>query len=121
MSRPLGRALDSFVEAQIHGSISLRHDVEQLVVDPVFRDTEVGDSLDRICSTWGIEVGWHPGYRLRISDVPETFRGWQTARLAARIEPDPGGWIDAAKIGAGQRLGVPPGNGGPSSRPAMMP
>ena len=31
-----GRTLDSFIEAQVHGPIDLRHDVERLVIDPSF-------------------------------------------------------------------------------------
>ena len=40
-----GRALDSFIEAQVHGPIDLRHDVERLVIDPSFEKTQTGDLL----------------------------------------------------------------------------
>jgi hypothetical protein len=37
-SRPLGHALDSFNELQVHGELSLENDVERLVAAPAFRD-----------------------------------------------------------------------------------
>lgn len=33
--------LDDYIEAQVHGPLLLAHDVEALVLDPCFRDTEV--------------------------------------------------------------------------------
>ena len=33
--------LDDYIEAQVHGPLLLAHDVEALVLDPCFRDTDV--------------------------------------------------------------------------------
>jgi hypothetical protein len=54
---PLGRALDSFVEAQIHGPIDLQTDVRELVrpAGSSFRDLTVHGNESR--GSW-IEAGW---------------------------------------------------------------
>ncbi|WP_396888574.1 DUF3626 domain-containing protein [Micromonospora craniellae] len=36
-SRTAGRVLDDYVEAQVHGPVTLARDVRELVVDPSFR------------------------------------------------------------------------------------
>jgi hypothetical protein len=36
----LGRSLDSFIEARVHGNVALGMDVERLVADPAFRETK---------------------------------------------------------------------------------
>lgn len=96
--RTLGRSLDSFVEAQIHGSISLERDVERLVADPSFKRTEIGSVLHGLCERYGIELAWHPGYQLPLERVPEFFRGYRIDALAKRIAGD--GYLTAANIGA---------------------
>ena len=55
-SRPLGRALDSFIEAQVHGEIHLSEDVERCVADLVFRDHPVGETLAAISRAYGIPL-----------------------------------------------------------------
>jgi hypothetical protein len=49
---PSGRAprrnLDHYIEAQVHGDVRLREDVEILVADPSFRGTETGRMLEAI-------------------------------------------------------------------------
>jgi hypothetical protein len=96
--RPLGRALDSFIEVQVHGEVSLRPDVERLVVDAVFRNHSVGEVLAAMSSTYGFPLSWHPGYRMPVRDVPDVFRGYPVRALAERIAGD--GTLDAANIGA---------------------
>jgi hypothetical protein len=96
-----GRVLDSGIEAQVHGPIDLREDVERLVADPAFRGTPIGDCLSELCRTYAIALDWHCGFRLAARDVPEDFRGPAVARLAQRIADD--GHVDAAVIGAAQR------------------
>jgi hypothetical protein len=43
-----GRVLDSCIEAQVHGAINLRQDVERLVIDPAFEGTSIGEMLNEI-------------------------------------------------------------------------
>lgn len=94
----LGRALDSFVEAQVHGPVHLAEDVERLVADPVYLDTKTGNVLREVAREYGVALSWHPGYTLPVRNVPKRFRGYATGPLARRIAGD--GSIDAAKIGA---------------------
>ena len=97
-TRPLGRALDSFIEAQIHGDIRLNQDVERLVADPAFRDHPVGESLATISMKYGIPLCWHPGFTLPVGKVPDVFREYPVRPLAERIAGQ--GVLDAANIGA---------------------
>jgi hypothetical protein len=96
--RPLGRALDSFIEVQVHGELCLGNDVERLVADSAFRDHPVGEALAAISTTYGIPLNWHPGYRIPVRDVPDIFRDYPVRPLAERIAGD--GMLDAANIGA---------------------
>ena len=93
-----GRALDTFVEAQVHGPVELMRDAEGLVVDASFRAHPIGDTLAEIASTYGLALSWHPGFALAAEEVPETFRGYPTRKLAERIST--GAPIDAPAIGA---------------------
>jgi hypothetical protein len=97
-TRPLGRALDSFIEAQIHGDIRLGQDVERLVADPAFRDHPVGEILATISTKFEIPLSWHPGFALPAGKVPDVFRGYPVRPLAERIAA--GGVLDPANIGA---------------------
>ena len=97
-TRPLGRALDSFIEAQIHGDIRLDQDVERLVADPAFRDHPVGDSLAAISTKYGIPLCWHPGFTLPVAKVPDMFREYPVRPLAERIAGQ--GILNPANIGA---------------------
>jgi hypothetical protein len=95
--RPLGQALDSFVEAQIHGPIDLETDVRELVADPSFEGGAVGDALRELRARFGWPLTWHPGFVLPVRDVPAEFRGYALTDLAERAARD--GVLDAAAIG----------------------
>jgi len=95
---PLGRALDSFVEVQVHGEVRLAGDVERLVADPAFRDHPVGGLLAAIAARAGVELSWHPGFTLAVREVPEVFRDYPVRPLAERAAP--AGLLDAAIVGA---------------------
>lgn len=97
-SRSLGRALDSFIEVQIHGELRLGNDVELLVADSTFRDHPVGEVLAAISNKYRIPMNWHPGYRMAVSEVPNVFRDYPVRPLAERIAVE--GTLDAAIIGA---------------------
>ncbi|WP_446214417.1 DUF3626 domain-containing protein [Micromonospora sp. IBSANI012] len=97
-----GRALDDYVEAQVHGGIELARDVEAVVIDPSFRDTDTGRILARIARRCGIELLFHPGFALPVEDVDPDFRGRAIPALAARVHAEfgtPGAPVDAALIG----------------------
>jgi hypothetical protein len=55
-------ALDDYIEAHVHGPLLLARDVEALVLDPCFRDTEVEELAHRLPCF----IEWHPGFRLRV-------------------------------------------------------
>ncbi|HYZ71867.1 MAG TPA: DUF3626 domain-containing protein [Chthoniobacterales bacterium] len=86
--RPLEHALDSFVEVQVHGELSLENDVERLVADPAFRDHPTGEILAGISRRFGIPLSWHPGYRMPVREVPDIFRDYPVRPLAERIAGD---------------------------------
>jgi hypothetical protein len=95
--RTLGRALDSFIEVQVHGELCIRDDVELLVVDPAFREHPVGEVLTAISNEYQIPINWHPGYQMHVHEVPDIFRDYPVRPLAERIAGD--GMLDAANIG----------------------
>ena len=97
-SRPLGRSLDSFIEAQVHGDVFLNEDVERLVADPAFRDHPIGEVLAAIAAKYQLPLGWHPGFTLPVDQVPDIFRDYPVRPLAERIAGQ--GTLDAANIGA---------------------
>lgn len=97
-----GRALDDYIEAQIHGELSLARDVEAIVVDPSFHGTEAGATLDTIARRHGVALHWHAGFELPVDRVDPDFRGPAIPLLAARVHAEfarPGEPIDAALIG----------------------
>lgn len=96
-----GRVLDSCIEAQVHGAIEIGRDVELLVVDPSFKGTPTGACLGELCRRHRVPLRRHPGFRLRVRDVPDDFRGPAMPRLARRIAGEDG-ILDAAVIGAAE-------------------
>jgi hypothetical protein len=97
-NRSLGRALDSFIEAQVHGDVRMDEDVDRLVADPAFRNHPVGELLAQISSKYELPLSWHPGFTLPVREVPDVFRGYPVRPLAERIAGQ--GILDAANIGA---------------------
>ncbi|MGC5022819.1 DUF3626 domain-containing protein [Micromonospora sp. DT47] len=97
-----GRALDDYVEAQVHGGIDLARDVEALVVDPSFRETDTGDVLAGIARRHRIGLHFHCGFALPVEAIDPGFRGPAIPPLAARVHAGfarPGEPVDAALIG----------------------
>lgn len=81
----IGRALDAYIEAQVHGDLALARDFEELVIDPSFIGTEVGAHLEALASGSGITLRRHAGFVLSPSEVPPDFRGPRMIPLATRI------------------------------------
>ena len=92
------RDLDGYIEAQVHGGVSLAIDVETIVVDPSFEGTEVGSDLEAAAERYQFELAWHGGSEIRIGEVPDDFRGPAMLDLARRIAR-PDDVIDARAIG----------------------
>ena len=103
MEGVVGRALDDYIEAQVHGPIELSSDVEALVMDPSFEETEVGSCLRELCERYGIPLRRHPGFVLTVGEahaVALDFRGPRMGALAERIaRAARRDRVDAATIG----------------------
>jgi len=95
--RHLSRNLNHYIEVQIHGDISLKHDADMLVADPSFQGTAVGYTLKKLGSAYDIELLWHRGFTMRADEVPANYRGPGMPGLACRIANR--GRIDACTIG----------------------
>jgi len=80
--------LDHYIEAQIHGTVSLDQDIAMLVADPSFKGTAIGDSLIALCHEYEIELYWHQGRQINVAQVPDDFRGAAMPILAQSIAED---------------------------------
>lgn len=100
-SRPPARNLDHYIEAQIHGDISLTDDVDHIVCDPSFRDTPTGAHLEQLAACHAVALHWHHGSVLAVDQVPEDFRGPTMPGLARRVAPS--GPLDVRRIGDAAR------------------
>ncbi|WP_234494178.1 DUF3626 domain-containing protein [Vibrio maritimus] len=87
--------LDNYIEAHIHGELSLCEDVESLVLDPVYRSTPIEQQARDL----GVVVEWHNGYELTIENMAQfpDYRGQEFIKVAKRLAVN--GVIDAALLG----------------------
>ncbi|MEK4143223.1 MULTISPECIES: DUF3626 domain-containing protein [Paenibacillus] len=92
------RNLNHYIEAQVHGNIRLKEDVEILVADPSFKGTPTGQVLEQICLQYAIQLYWHMGFAMWVDEVPSDFRGPTMPSLAKRIAHH--GYIDTSMIGS---------------------
>ncbi|MEC0242833.1 DUF3626 domain-containing protein [Paenibacillus dokdonensis] len=92
------RNLNHYIEAQVHGNILLKEDVEILVADPSFKGTPTGRILEQICLQYSIQLYWHMGFAMWVDEVPSDFRGPTMPSLAERIAHH--SYIDASMIGS---------------------
>jgi hypothetical protein len=76
-----GRALDDYVEAQIHGGLTLGEDVTAVVADPSFAGTEFEAFLRTACG----KLIWSPGFVLSPAEFPAELRGPLVPPLAAEV------------------------------------
>lgn len=95
-----GRALDAYIEAQVHGPIDLSRDVEALVVDASLRGCETGAVLEQVSHVHGVPLYWHSGFRMPPSAIPEDFRGPRVPELAKRLND---AIVDASVLAEGAR------------------
>ncbi|GLX86952.1 hypothetical protein tloyanaT_32050 [Thalassotalea loyana] len=75
--------LDDYVEAHIHGEISLKDDIECVVLDPIYRDS----AIEQQALSLGVPVKWHNGFELSIEEMsryPE-YRGIRYIELAKAL------------------------------------
>jgi hypothetical protein len=84
--------LDDYIEAHVHGPLRLAFDVEALVLDPCFRDTEV----EVFARQLPCPLEWHPGFRLHVDEMAQhpSFRGPEYVALGQLVAVD--GWLTPA-------------------------
>lgn len=97
-SRRPSRALDGYIEAQVHGGVSLERDVESIVLDPSFRGTDIERDLEAAAERYGVALTWHVGSELHVDAVPDDFRGPTMPALARQVARTDG-IVDAHGIG----------------------
>jgi len=97
IDKPPRRNLNHYIEAQVHGLVLLKDDVELLVADPSFQGSRTGELLEEICRKYDIQMLWHAGFVLPIREIPTDFRGPAMPSLAQRISTEP--YINARMIG----------------------
>jgi hypothetical protein len=93
--------LDDYVEAQVHGPLVPARDVEALVLDPCFRDTDV----ERAAHLLACPIEWHAGYRLSVDELRRhpDYRGPKYVELGVSLARH--GYLDLKVIGDAARTG----------------
>jgi hypothetical protein len=74
--------LDDYIEAHVHGLLSLDRDVDAVVLDPSHRGTAVADAAAAL----PCPVEWHSGFQLAVSELrrhPDYRGGQQYVDLVA--------------------------------------
>ena len=84
--------LDDYVETHVHGPVRLAADVDALVLDPCFRDSEV----EALARELPCPLEWHPGFRLQVDELARhpRYRGPEFVALARSVAVD--GWLTPA-------------------------
>jgi hypothetical protein len=93
--------LDDYIEAHVHGGIDLGTNVEALVLDPCYQDTQVETEAKCL----GCPVEWHGGFRVATEVLLRNadYRGFEFAELGVSLAKD--GHLDPAMIGDASRTG----------------
>jgi hypothetical protein len=100
----LGRAMDEYLEAQVHGPVRPAEDADELVADPSFRGTEAERELIALAGRCRLDLRWHPGFALPVDAVPEEPRGPMMPVVARRLGVLTGMEVlTAAAVGSGAR------------------
>ena len=94
-------ALDDYIEAHVHGPLLLARDVEALVLDPCFRDTEVEELARRL----PCPIEWHAGFCVRVEVLRRhpDYRGPVYVALGEELARD--GELTPAVVGDAARTG----------------
>ena len=73
--------LDECVEAHVHGPVRFDSEVEALVLDPCFADTEIEQLAERL----GCSIEFHPGFRASPDSFDPEYRGAHIVDLARSL------------------------------------
>ncbi|MGK4585806.1 DUF3626 domain-containing protein [Kitasatospora sp. HPMI-4] len=95
-------ALDDYIEAQVHGPLLLKRDVEALVLDPSYR----GTAVEAAARNLPCPLEWHPGLRLTVEELRRhpDYRGQEYVDLGTEIAVD--GYLSPRIIGDAARTGL---------------
>lgn len=96
-----GDPLDHYIEAHVHGGVHIASDVDAIVLDPSFRNTEV----EALAHALPCRVEWHAGFRAEADLLRQQheYRGRAVAELAALLAGD--GPLTPMRIGEAVRVG----------------
>jgi hypothetical protein len=97
VAQPATRNLNHYIEAQVHGELTLAEDIEALVINPCFTGTVTGKVFETLCDRYDIALFQQGGFVLSVDKIPSDFRGPTMPSLAARIAINE--TIDAGMIG----------------------
>lgn len=89
--------LDRYVEAHVHGQVSVARDVEAVVLDPCFRGTRVEQAAEAL----GCPVEWHAGFAVGTASLDVAYRGAACVSLARTL----GTWLTPDLVGNAARSG----------------
>lgn len=73
--------LDDYVEAHVHGSVRFETDVEAVVLDSCYVDTDVMAAAERL----GCRIELHPGFRSPPDAFDPAYRGGDVVELARSL------------------------------------
>jgi Protein of unknown function (DUF3626) len=78
--------LDDYIEAHVHGPISIEEDEEAIVLDPSYAGTDV----EKAAATLQCSIEWHEGFQLFRSRLPHCvdYRGARAAELLEALFQD---------------------------------
>ncbi|MCL8027570.1 DUF3626 domain-containing protein [Nocardioides bruguierae] len=98
--------LDHYVEAHVHGPVSLSEDVEALALDPSHRGTPTHEQAVRLADRHGVALHWHEGRVLTAHGLAahEDYRGAEVVEAGRRVAED--GRLDAAVLGRARARGT---------------
>ena len=93
--------LDQYIEAHIHGQVSLADDVECLVLDPAFRGSRVESEAKQL----NLDIRWHNGFSLAVNELEQysDYRGEKIVALAKSIASD--GILDCRVLSDAEKSG----------------
>ncbi len=99
--KPMSKNLDHYIEAQIHTEIHLSNDIDYLIADSAYRNTAYEDLFSNLCELNKIKLIWNKGNELKVTDVPDNFRGADIPKVANEIALN--GKINAYILGLAEK------------------
>jgi len=96
-----GDPLDHYIEAHVHGAVIIARDVEAIVLDPSFRNTDV----EALANALPCRVEWHAGFHADADLLvrQSAYRGAEVAALGASLAG--AHMLTPARIGEAARTG----------------